>query len=68
MHISLDMDDFECLISGGVLHAENQTGDLQIKICLKDIGYSNMQNIIENARIGIPKYGFNEIKKQGKKK
>jgi hypothetical protein len=49
-HISLDYEDFKCLVRGGILTA----GD--IKICLKDIGFDMMYEAMESAEKGIDIY------------
>jgi len=47
IRISLSEKDFKTLISGGVL---SQTHDNQvIQICLQDIGFYNMEQIVINA-------------------
>lgn len=44
INISLDEEDFKCLVRGGVLHINDE-----IKISLKDIGFFNMQEAIDSA-------------------
>jgi len=49
-HLTLDEEDFKCLVRGGVLHC----GD--IKIALKDIGFDQMNKALELAMDGINTY------------
>jgi len=47
-YISLDEEDFNCLVRGGII-----TVDKDLKICLKDIGFHCMAFAIEKASKGI---------------
>lgn len=49
-YISLDEQDFKCLVRGGVLHC----GD--IHIMLRDIGFDQMNRALELAMDGINTY------------
>ncbi len=46
INISLDHNDFEWLVSGGVIKHEYANGK-EVSICLKDIGYFSMETIIK---------------------
>jgi hypothetical protein len=50
-YIKLDLQDFKCLVGGGVL----KVGDL-IRICLSDIGFEAMDDAIVDAMIPENQY------------
>ena len=50
-YISLDEEDFNCLVRGGVV----KIGD-RVSICLKDIGIDQMYKGIKSAELGIDIY------------
>lgn len=58
MYISLDYEDFKCLVRGGVLkvYQHHQT----VCICLKDIGFDKMDEAIGLADQGIDTYKDHE--------
>ncbi len=47
-YVSLDEDDFRCLVSGGIIKCGQH-----IQICLQDIGYSIMYDAIADAQSGL---------------
>lgn len=49
-HLILDEKDFTCLVRGGVLHVGN------LRIFLKDIGFDQMLNAIDKAKLGHDTY------------
>jgi len=49
-YLMLDSEDFACLVRGGVLHCGN------IKLALRDIGFSQMRNEIDHAELGEDTY------------
>lgn len=59
-NITLDLEDFTCLIRGGVL-----TINENLKIALSDIGFMAMANALENAMLGKDIYK-NHDKKETK--
>lgn len=50
-YISLDDEDFRCLVRGGVI----KIGD-RVSICLKDIGFDKMDEAIDMATRGLDTY------------
>lgn len=56
-YISLDKEDFRCLVRGGVV----KIGD-RVSICLKDIGYPTMYNAIADTQTGIAEIYKDHIK------
>lgn len=50
-YISLDTEDFKCLVRGGVIKYDDR-----ISICLKDIGFEQMFNAIDLATEGKDTY------------
>lgn len=56
MRISLDYEDFKCLVRGGILRVKKN--DAEVLVCLKDIGFDKMDEAImlaengEDIRIG----------------
>ena len=49
MNIMLDVEDFKCLVRGGVICIKGQG----VKIALQDIGYPTMYDAIANAQVGF---------------
>ncbi len=58
MFISLDYEDFKCLVRGGVLKV-HQDG-FTVCLCLKDIGFDRMDEAITLADNGIDIYKEHE--------
>jgi hypothetical protein len=52
-YISLDEEDFRCLVGGGVLTVAHVNNRSVTKIVLKDIGFHRMDKSIEDADKGI---------------
>lgn len=50
LRVSLDEEEFIKLVSGEILTVESSILGIQVKICLKDIGYERMQSIIEEIQ------------------
>lgn len=50
-YISLDEEDFRCLIRGGVIKFDDR-----VSICLKDIGFDKMFDALDSAAEGIDTY------------
>lgn len=55
--ISIDEQDFKSLINGDMVIKDGS----KIQICLKDIGYVRMKNIISDQQLAI--YNLNEVLK-----
>lgn len=49
--ISLDQEDFNCLVCGGVLSI-NVLAKERIDICLQDIGFDNMHDALDDVEAG----------------
>ena len=60
--ISLDENDFTCLVRGGVLTIKDE--EITIMVCLKDIGFHRMDEAISKAEKGIDIYKNLERKSQ----
>ncbi len=50
-YISLDEEDFKCLVRGGVIKFDDR-----VSICLKDIGFDKMDEAITLADNGVDTY------------
>ena len=50
-YVSLDEEDFRCLVRGGILKVDK--GKYSIHIILKDIGFGRMDKAIHDADMGI---------------
>lgn len=55
-YIKLDSEDFHCLVRGGVLQIEDERNNDTINICLEDIGFYNMNEMIDNLQEESSKY------------
>ena len=58
-YISLDEEDFRCLVRGGVIKYVDR-----VSICLKDIGYTTMYDAIADAQTGIAEIYKDHIKEK----
>lgn len=58
-NISLDEEDFKCLVRGGVI----KIGD-RVKICLKDIGFTTMCDAIARVQVGLEEPYKDHIKEK----
>jgi len=58
-YISLDEEDFRCLVRGGVIKYDDR-----VSICLKDIGYPTMYDAIADAQTGIAEIYKDHIKEK----
>lgn len=55
--VSLDANDFQCLVSGGILTINCDIPEHQIQIILKDIGFLVMDHCITQVDTGkVPPY------------
>lgn len=52
IRIKLYEDDFQCLVSGGILTLQDKKNNQEIKICLADIGFYRMENCIGKVENG----------------
>jgi hypothetical protein len=50
--IRLDEDDFQCLVSGGILTLKDAKNKQEIAICLADIGFHRMDHCITQVDTG----------------
>lgn len=52
IRIKLYEDDFQCLVSGGILTLQDKKNDQEILICLADIGFHRMDYCIGEVDAG----------------
>ena len=52
VYVSLDEDDFNCLVRGGVLKIAYVDKRQVVQVCLKDIGFDRMDKAIDSAKRG----------------
>lgn len=60
VYISLDEEDFRCLVRGGILQITDIKDNSRVMITLKDIGFHRMDKAIEDADKGIDIYKHRE--------
>jgi hypothetical protein len=50
--ISLTDQDFECLVRGGILEIYEPSSKKLVKLCLQDIGFDRMEELLNKAEGG----------------
>ena len=58
-YISLDEEDFRCLVRGGVVKYDDR-----ISFCLKDIGFTIMYDATSNAQVVLEEAYKDHIKEK----